>query len=127
MQIIDAAFARSGSRNGELLTSSFMAAHARRRFDPDARLKILPQPPRIAGTLAGDRLNRRRTSDNGDDDLPELMWIRRSCRSLAEAKPKRKPNGKDHVDGLSMREFVKMFVPPIFSSRECCNAGSSIR
>lgn len=34
--------------------------------------------------------------------------------AFAAARPKRKPNGKDHIDRFSMREFVKMFTPPDF-------------
>ena len=63
---------------------------------------------------AADELHAIATTYLAEIDTDQIQAIVAEAFADAHDRPKRKPNGKDRVDRLSMREFVKMFKPPDF-------------
>ena len=86
--------------------------------DPKARLAIFcDAATEIAAaaddkTIAADELAAMASAYLPEFNADEIQAA--VADAFASAKPKRKGNGKSHIDRLSMREFVKMFRPPDF-------------
>jgi hypothetical protein len=51
---------------------------------------------------------------DGLSDTDKIQQIIADAFAKADETPKRKGNGKDQLNGLSTRKFIKMFTPPDF-------------
>lgn len=88
---------------------------ARLAIFSDAAIELAGVAGKDGRAIAADELFAMATAYLAEFDPDQIQaMIADAFAKADEAPAKRKGNGKDRINGLSMREFIKMFKPPDF-------------